>query len=183
MGKFNKFDESNFREEASAWNRTLHAATFTFSPYGFAAVFMSLVELPLQAIVVGDKRAMLSTYNRRGIWAWVLSFIYRVYREPLPIVYAGGSYQHLPSWQKSFTLPSHLRNVWNRFDMVWACVPLYVCMYACECVCVCVCVTANNTDSTSREMIGPQNVDYLNCTKTVLFSLDTHTHTHTHGAL
>ena len=30
-------------------------------------------------------------------------------------------------------------------------------------------VTANNTDSTSREMIGPQNVDYLNCTKTVLF--------------
>ena len=32
-------------------------------------------------------------------------------------------------------------------------------------------VTANNTDSTSREMIALQNVDHLNCTKTVLFSL------------
>ena len=31
-------------------------------------------------------------------------------------------------------------------------------------------VTASNTDSMSREMVGPQNVDYLNCTKIVLFS-------------
>ena len=32
-------------------------------------------------------------------------------------------------------------------------------------------VTVNNTDSTSREIVGLQNVDSLNCTKTVLFSL------------
>ena len=32
-------------------------------------------------------------------------------------------------------------------------------------------VTANSTNSTSREMVGLQNVDYLNSTKTVLFSL------------
>ena len=32
-------------------------------------------------------------------------------------------------------------------------------------------VTANNTDSTSHEIGGLQNLDYLNCTKTVLFSL------------
>ena len=31
-------------------------------------------------------------------------------------------------------------------------------------------VIANNTNSMSREMVGPQNVDYLNWTKTVLFS-------------
>ena len=31
-------------------------------------------------------------------------------------------------------------------------------------------VIANNTNSMSREMVGPQNVDYLNCTKIVLFS-------------
>ena len=32
-------------------------------------------------------------------------------------------------------------------------------------------VTANSTNTTSREMVGLQNVDYLNSTKTVLFSL------------
>ena len=32
-------------------------------------------------------------------------------------------------------------------------------------------VTANNTNSTSCEMVGLQNVDCLNCTKTVLFPL------------
>ena len=32
-------------------------------------------------------------------------------------------------------------------------------------------VAANNPDSTSRKVIGLQKVDYLNCTKTVLFSL------------
>ena len=32
-------------------------------------------------------------------------------------------------------------------------------------------VTANNTDSTSLEMVGLQNVYCLNCTKTVLFPL------------
>ena len=32
-------------------------------------------------------------------------------------------------------------------------------------------ITANNTDSTSHEMVGLQNVDCLNCTKTTLFRL------------
>ena len=32
-------------------------------------------------------------------------------------------------------------------------------------------VNANTNDHTSCEVVGPQNVDYLNCTKTVLFSL------------
>ena len=31
-------------------------------------------------------------------------------------------------------------------------------------------VNANTNDHTSCEVVGPQNVDYLNCTKIVLFS-------------